>query len=134
MGKSLIQTVNQTSQNVAENGIISLGSVQRRYGCNLRLSGNGIEIVGEGYYKIDCNITAEPSAAGNVVVALYNNGVQIPGAIASATTTATQQLVTLPIQTTIRHGCCCEGADNLTAVLVTGEGAVTNIALRVEKS
>lgn len=134
MGKSLIQTVNQTSQTVADNGIIGLGSVQRRYGCNLRLSGNGIEVVGEGYYKIDCNITVEPEAAGDVVVALYNNGVQIPGAIASATTSATQQLVTLPIQTTIRQGCCCEGADNLTVVLVEGAGTVTNIALRVERS
>lgn len=134
MGKSLIQTVNQTSQTIADNGIIGLGSVQRRYGCNLRLSGNGIEVVGEGYYKIDCNVTVSPDAAGDVVVALYNNGVQIPGAIASATTSATDQLVTLPIQTTIRQGCRCEGADNLTVVLVEGAGTVSNIALRVERS
>lgn len=134
MSKSLIQTVNQSTQSVDENSIIALGSVQRRYGCNLRLSGNGIEVVGEGYYKIDCNVTAEPTAAGDVSVAIYNNGVQIPGAIATFTTTAADQAVTLPIQTTIRQGCRCEGADNLTVVLLTGEGSVTNIAVRVEKS
>lgn len=134
MSKSLIQTVNQSTQIVDENSIIALGSVQRRYGCNLRLSGNGIEVVGEGYYKIDCNVTAEPTAAGDVSVAIYNNGVQIPGAIATFTTTAADQAVTLPIQTTIRQGCRCEGADNLTVVLLTGEGSVTNIAVRVEKS
>ena len=82
MGKSLIQTTNQSQQAVAVNSIISPGSVLRRFGCNLRLSGNAIEVVGEGYYKIDCNVSVAPTAVGSVTVALYNNGVQIPGAIA----------------------------------------------------
>lgn len=134
MGKSLIQTANQTTQTLAENSVIGLGTVIRRYGCNLRLSGNGIEVNGEGYYKIDCNVTAAPTAAGNVTVALYDNGVQVPGAIATATTTAADQSVTLPIETTIRQGCRCEGADNLVVMLTEGAGDVTNISLRVEKS
>ena len=134
MGKSLIQTVNQTVQSLADNSLVSLGSVQRRYGCNLRLSGNGIEVIGEGYYKIDCNVTVAPETAGDVTVAIYDNGVQIPGAIATATTTAANQAVTVPIQSTIRQGCRCDGADNLTVVLVEGAGDVSNIALRVERS
>lgn len=133
MGRSLIQTANQSAQAVAENSIISLGSVQRRFGCNLRLSGNGIEINGEGYYTVDCDVSVAPTAAGPVTVALYNNGVQIPGAIAYGSVTTAGNPVTLPINTTVRQGCCCDSADNLTCVLVTGAGTVRNVSLRVAK-
>ena len=132
MSKSLIQVSNQSTQTVAEDSIISLGSVLRRFGCNCRLSGNAIEIIGSGYYTIDCAVTISPSAAGDVTVALYDNGVQIPGAIATGSVAATDDFVTLPIVTTIRQ-MCCESADNITCVLVTGDGNVTNVSLRVEK-
>ena len=134
MSRSLIQTTNQTTQAVALNGIISLGSVLRRFGCNLRLSGNAIECVGEGYYVVDCNVTVAPTAAGDVTVALYDNGVQIPGAIASGTVAAAGDFITLPIETTIRQGCCCDSAESITAVLLAGPGDVANIGLRIEKA
>lgn len=134
MGRSLIQTVNQSAQNVAENSIISLGSVLRRFGCNLRLSGNAIEINGEGYYKVDANVSVAPTAAGPVTVALYENGVQIPGAIAYGTAAAAGDSVTLSLETVIREGCCCDGADSLTCVLIEGAGVVQNISLRVDKA
>lgn len=134
MGKSLIQTTNQTTQTLAENGIISLGSVLRRYGCNCRLSGNAIEVVGEGYYKVDATVSVEPTATGNVTVALYNNGVQVQGAIAYGSVSTAENPVTLPIVSTIRQGCCCNSADSLTLVLLEGAGDVTNVSLRVEKS
>ena len=133
MSRSLIQTVNQSSQAVALNGIIALGSVLRRFGCNLRLNGNAIEISGEGYYTADCNVTVVPTAAGNVTVALYANGVQIPGAIASSVGAAGSP-VTLPISTTVRQGCCCDGATSITCALLAGPGNVTNITTRIEKA
>ena len=132
MGKSLIQTTNQTAQNVEESGIISLGSVLRRYGCNCRLSGNAIEVVGQGYYTVDVDVTVVPTAEGAVTVALYNNNVQIPSAIAYATGAADSP-ITLPITTTIRQVCNCEGADSLTVILLEGAGQVTNISARVVK-
>jgi len=131
MGKSLIQTTNQTSQAVEENGIISLGSVLRRYGCNLRLSGNAIEADGQGYYAVDVNVTVAPTAVGNVTVALFDNNVQVPSAIAYGTGEADSPL-TLPITTTIRQ-MCCQSVDSLTVVLLEGAGNVTNISVRVEK-
>lgn len=133
MGRSLIQTANQSSQSVLENSIISLGSVQRRFGCNLRLSGNGIEANGEGYYTIDANVSIAPTAAGPVTVAIYNNGNQIPGAIAYGSVSTAGNPITLCINCTIRQGCCCNSADNITVVLVTGAGDVQNISVRVVK-
>lgn len=134
MGKSLIQVANQSTQAVAVNSIIGLGSTQRRYGCNCRLSGNGIEVNGEGYYKVDASVSVAPTAAGNVTVALYNNGVQVPGAIAYDSVSTAANPTNLSIVATIRQGCCCDSADNLTLVLLEGEGNVTNVSMRVEKS
>ena len=134
MSRSLIQTTNQTTQPVSLNGIISLGSVLRRFGCNLRLSGNAIECVGEGYYTISCNVSVAPTVAGDVAVALYDNGVQIPGAIAYGTVSTAGDLITLPIETTIRQGCCCDSAESITAVLLAGAGDVANVGLRIEKA
>ena len=133
MSKSLIQTANQSAQTVANNSIISLGSVQRRFGCNLRLSGNAIECDGQGYYTIDGNVSVAPTAVGNVTVALFNNGVQIPGAIAYGAVSTAGNSTTLPLETTIRQGCCCDSADNITVVLIEGAGTVRNISLRVVK-
>lgn len=132
MSRSLIQLANQSPQDVAEGGIIALGSVQRRYGCNLRLSGNGVEADGAGYYDIDMAVTVEPAAVGAVTVAAYKNGQQIPGAIAYGYVGTVDEPVTLPITTTIRQN-CCDSADNITAVLVENAGVVTNISTRVKK-
>ena len=133
MSRSLIQVANQSTQTVAVNSLISLGSVQRRFGRNLHLSGNGIEVNGEGYYTIDVDATVLPTAAGNVTIAVFNNGVQIPGAIATGSTSTAGSPVNLGINTTIRQGCCCDSADNLTVVLLVGAGTVSNISMRVVK-
>ena len=132
MGKSLIQTTNQTSQSVEENGIVSLGSVLRRYGCNCRLSGNAIEIVGQGYYTVDVDVTVVPTAAGAVTVALFNDNVQVPSAIAYGTGEADSP-ISFAISTTIRQ-MCCDSTDSLTVVLTDGAGQVSNVSVRVVKS
>lgn len=132
MARSLIQVANQSTQAVAENSIIALGSTQRRFGCNCRLSGNGIEVNGEGYYTVDASVSVAPTTAGAVTVAVYNNGVQIPGAVAYTTGTAGDP-VAVSINATVRQGCCCDSADNLTLVLIEGAGNVQNVSMRVVK-
>ena len=133
MSRSLIQVANQSTQAVAVNSIISLGSTQRRFGCNCRLSGNAIEVSGEGYYTVDADISVAPTATGAVTVALFNNGVQIPGAIAYGSVSTAGNPVQLCINTTVRQGCCCDSADNLTLVLLAGAGNVENVSMRVVK-
>ena len=134
MSKSLIQTANPSSQTVAVNGIINPGSVIRRFGCNCRLSGNGIEVEGEGYYKIDASITLAPTAAGNATVVMYKDGSPVTGARATESVTTAGNSVSLPIIATIRKGCNCDGASNITFVLTEGASTVTNIAVRIEKA
>ena len=83
---------------------------------------------------IDASVSVAPTAAGNVTVAVYDNGVQIPGAIAYGSTTTAENNVALPIVSTIRRGCNCDGADNITLMLLEGAGTVKNVSLRIEKS
>ena len=134
MSKSLIQLYNESTQAVTESNVINLGSVLRRYGCNLRLSGGAVEIDGPGYYEANVIATIEPTAVGNVTVALFENNVQIPGAIASAYASLAESPVVLPIVTTIRKGCNCDGASQIVLKLIEGPGNVTNVSTRIVKS
>ena len=82
---------------------------------------------------VDATISVTPTTAGQVVVALYENGVQVQGAIAYGTTAVLGEYVTLPITATIRK-MCCDSADSLTVVLIDGAGEVNNISVRVQKA
>lgn len=131
MSKSLIQVVDPFTQAVAVDGEIALGSVVRRFGCNLKLSGNSVVATGEGYYMIDAAVTVEPTATGAVTVGLFSNGTALPGVLSSSYGTASEP-VTLPLVGTIRNVNCAE--NSLTLVLLNGAGNVTNVSMRVEKA
>ena len=130
--KSLIYTAMQTPTDVAVNGIIHLGTIVRRYGCNCNLNGNGIAINGQGYYDVDVSVEAVPDAAGTVTVQLLKDGVAVPGATAAATVAAVANTVTLAFPATVRLGCCSTGSV-LTLLLTGAASTVNNVAARVEK-
>lgn len=134
MSKSAIYTVNSSAQNVAVNGTLNLGSMIRRFGSNLNLSGSAIQIAGAGYYDIDASITLAPTAAGNVTITAYLDNVAIPGAAVTGSVSTANNPVNLSISSLIRQACqCCEGLNNLTFVLTGTAAAVTNVAVVVEK-
>lgn len=135
MSRSLIQTANTSTQAVTpavNPAIVSLGNVVRRYGCNLRINGDSIEERGAGYYEIDGTITVIPTAAGDVTVALYENGVVMPGTQVSGNVGAASP-ITLPLVATSRIN-CCEGVSSITVGVIEGEGSVDNVSLRIVKS
>ena len=134
MSKSLIYTANTSVQNVAVDGIISPGTVIRRFGPNLNLSGNAIQIAGAGYYEINASFVVAPTAEGEVTITAYVNNVPVQGAIATATVAAAGDSVTLSIDSVFRQQCqCCEGLSNLTFVLTGTAANVTNSAIVVDK-
>lgn len=136
MSRSAIYVVNNSTQEVVVDGTINPGSIIRRFGPGVGVSANGIQIDGLGYYILDSSITLAPTAAGEVTVTVFNNGIAIPGATATATAAAADDVVNLSINALIRETGCCyynNGPASLTFV-VTGTGAsVTNIASRVVK-
>ena len=134
MSKSAIYTANTSTQSVAVDGIINPGTIIRRYGPNVNLSGNAIQISGAGYYDIDASFTVAPTAAGSVTVTAYLNNVAIPGATTSGSVSTASNPLTLSISSLVKEGCpCCEGLSTLTFVLTGTASTVSNSAIVVEK-
>lgn len=131
MSRSLIQVANQSTQNLAIDSVVNPGTTIRRFGKDLRLNGNSIEIAGTGYYTVSGTLTVTPNAVGNVAAALYLNGVQIPGTLVGGSVSTVGNSTTLPFETTLRRGCCCDTPDILTCRLITGASSGTNYSLRV---
>jgi hypothetical protein len=132
--KSAIYTAMQTPTEVAVNGVIPLGSLIRRYGCDISLNGNAVNIVGKGYkgyYDVDVSITVSPTAAGTVTATLIKDGVVVPGATASANAAAGAP-VTLAFPALVRQACCASGSA-LSLVLTGAASTVSNVALRVQR-
>lgn len=134
MSKSLIYTVNLATQNLADNGIINPGTVMRRFGPNLGLSGNAIQIVGNGYYEINANFIIAPTATTPVTVTAYLDGVAIPGAIATGAVSTADNPITLPINAIFRlANKCCNNFSTLTFVVSDTTSNISNAAIIVEK-
>lgn len=129
--KSAIYTAMQTPTGVAVGGVIPLGSLIRRYGRDLELNGNAVNLTGAGYYDVDASISVAPIAAGTVTVSLYQNGVAVPGASASAAL-AEGTVSDLSITALVRQVCCAAGSA-LTLVLTGAASTVSNVALRVQR-
>lgn len=121
----------QTPTAVAVDGVIPLGSLIRRYGCDVALNGNAVNITGAGYYDVDASVTVTPAAAGTVTVTLFKDGVAVPGATASETAAA-NGTVDLNIPALVRQVCCAAGSA-LTLVLTGAAATVNNVALRVQR-
>ena len=59
---------------------------------------NTISFYKTGLYDLNAILVVTDVAAGNVTAQLYRDGVAVPGATASATSAATTDLITLPLQ------------------------------------
>lgn len=135
--KSAIYTANTTAQTLAAGATIALGSIIRRFGndrcCNptINLSGAGITLNECGYYKINARVTDAPTADGIVTVTLLQDGVAIPGAVASNTAAAASNPTSVTAGAIVRVVGCA--TSTITAVLTSGAGSVTNVSVDVEK-
>lgn len=133
MSKSLVYTANTSGAAVPIGNTIPVGSIIRRYGKCIEAAGSAVNIQESGYYAVDVSASVTAAAIGDVVIALTQDGVPVPGARAAATiTTATTQSVDLGFSAVVRVTCCSNA--NL-SVIVSGTTAPTvqNMAFRVIK-
>lgn len=136
--KSAIMTANTSSQELLANAPIPFGSIVRRYGRFCNLAGSDIVIgdycsdEGCGYYKVDCSVTLQPTAEGNVTVQLYVNGEPYSGASAAQTVAAAGDTVTLSFPAIVRLFGCCTFA-NLQVCIGEETATMTNYVFTVEK-
>ena len=127
---SALYTVN-TNYSVVEGADVPFGNIVRRYGRNCQLNGGGISLIGGGYYDIESTFTFTPTGAGDVTVQFYQDGLGIPGAVATFAGTA-GSAVTVPIICLVRN---CGGSCNTTITAsVSAAGVVNNFATKIEKA
>lgn len=132
MSKSAIFTALTTSTAVTVGSIIPLGTIQRRFGCNLDLATNNtIETCGKGYYKVTAVATMSAPSTDPITVSLQQDGVTVPGASATITVAGTSSETVLAITAIIRNKCECQS--DLSFVLTGAAATVDNMSVVVEK-
>lgn len=143
----LIGTQNTGSQTVLTDGIISLGSVYRKY-CKRANNGlptfasndNSITLNGKGIYHITATFVGTGTTAGTLTIQMLENGTAITGGISSETiTTVDTELRTFIIDRYILvDDTCLLGCNSTLAKTIsfenTGVGATfSNVVVNVDK-
>ena len=131
MSKSLIYTSTNAVQPLAVGATIDLGNVIRRFGPNIRLNGNAININGAGYYKISADIELTGTTEGTATISMLKDGVVEAIRRVSLTVGAIKNV---PLQAVIREfGCCANNNSNITFVLGGVAESVTEMSVIVTK-
>lgn len=131
MSKSILYAANTSPQELQTGDLVSFGQTVRRYGNNLGVYGGNITEKGPGYYTHAANLNIVSGADGEVTIALFRNGVRIPGAFITITTTSGRSYqAAIPFVT--RETCCVEGT--ITAEVLAGTVSVTSAAMWSERA
>ncbi len=145
----LLGTRNFSTQTVLADGIINIGSVYRKFckrtKCGMptfSVTSNGISLQDDGIYHVTATLVGSGSAAGDLSVQLYVNGVPVDGAISTQTiTTADTEIRTFVIDTYVKvdSGCVLgiQSTDIQTISLVNVsediDATFTSVVLNVSK-
>lgn len=142
----LIGTKNFTSQEVLTNGILNLGSVYRRYCRRINgtrtfdFDGSDIVLQQSGMYHITVTAVASGQVAGDVTLALYENGVAVSGVFSTETiTTPDTEFRTLVLDYYVLVDSACVLGNTATvskaiSLVNTGvEATYTSVVVNVDK-
>ena len=133
----MISSYNNTSQEVAINGLLTFTTDRILTGCTATRNGQTFQLNKPGYYYVTFNANgAATTAVGDIVVVLQNNGVAVPGAIATFTTTVADDATNLAFSTIIRvpPSCCAvDNTANLTLVNTGVAATYTNVNINITK-
>ena len=133
----MISSYNNTTQEVAINGLLTFTTDRILTGCTATRNGQTFQLNKPGYYYVTFNADgAATTAVGDIVVVLQNNGVAVPGAIATFTTTVADDATNLAFSTIIRvpPSCCAvDNTANLTLVNTGVAATFTNVNINITK-
>ena len=133
----MISSYNITTQEVAANGLLTFSTDRILTGCTATRNGQTFQLNKPGYYYVTFNADgAATTAVGDIVVVLQDNGVAVPGAIATFTTTVADDAINLAFSTIIRvpPSCCAvDNTANLTLVNTGVAATFTNANINITK-
>ena len=133
----MISSYNTTSQAIATNGLLNFTTDRILTGCTATRDGQTFQLNKPGYYYVTFNaVAAATTTVGELTVELYNNGVAVPGAEASYTTTTAGDNANYAFSTIIRvpPSCCVVNNTARLTVVNTGVDATyTNVNINITK-
>lgn len=135
MSKALAFISNNTSQTITGGGTVNPGTAVHGFGCaccgrTIQLNGTNINLRESGYYQVDVGATVSATAAGNVTLALYQDGALV--AQGSETIAAANDPASISFPASVKVN--CSSVLTLVATSTAGDPIVTNIYTTIEKA
>ena len=133
----MISSYNTTSQAIVSNGLLNFTTDRILTGCTATRNGQTFQLNKPGYYYVTFNaVAAATTTVGELTVELYNNGVAVPGAEASYTTTTAGENANYAFSTIVRVLPSCplvNNTANLTVVNTGVDATYTNVNINITK-
>ena len=133
----MISSYNTNSQAVATGDSLTFTTDRILTGCTATRNGQTFQLNKPGYYYVTFNaVAAATTTVGELTVELQNNGVVVPGAEASYTTTAAGDNSNYAFSTIIRVPPSCCAVDNtarLTVVNIGVDATYANVNINITK-
>lgn len=131
MAKSGIYIASNTSTTVTNGDIVPLGTVQRKYGCDIEQDGDTIIVCGKDKaFKVQAILTLSAASTAPITVTLQKDGVPVLGASSTITVAGTSDQTVLSVQGVVKNICDCGGV--LSFVLTGADATIDNDSVIVE--
>ena len=133
----MISSYNITSQDVAVNGLLTFTTDRILTGCTITRNGPTFQLNKPGYYYVTFNADgAATTTPGDIVIVLQNNGIAIPGAMATVTVAAADDATNLAFATIVKVPPSCCAIDNTAMLTLVNTGVAatfTNVNINITK-
>ena len=133
----MISSYNITSQAILTDGLLTFTTDRILTGCTATRDGATFQLNKPGYYYVTFNADAAATEAlGVLSMELQNNGVAVPGAEASSTTTVAGNISNYAFSTIIRVLPSCAMVDNTAKLTVVNTGVdatYSNVNINITK-
>lgn len=130
--KSVLNAYTNSVQSVIAQGSVLFNNNNPLTGCSIaHASGSSsVQLRKPGIYLINFNADASTTATagGTITLQLSNNGVIVPGASSTATTTSNTAIVTVSFSTIIRVLRSCDCVNNQTNLTVINTGSAVSLS------
>lgn len=135
MSKAFAFISNNTSQTITGGGVVNPGTAQHGFGCTccnrtIQINGTNIDLRESGYYQVDVGATVSATDAGNVTLALHQDGALV--AQGSETVSAANDPASISFPTGVKVN--CSSVLTLVVTSTAGDPIVTNIYTTIEKA
>lgn len=134
MAKAFAFITNTATQTLTSGANVAPGTAQHGFGgcgCGytIQVSGNNINLRAPGYYDIEIGATVTDSDAGNVTLALYQDGVLVAQGIEAIAAANDPANISFPAGVKVN----CNSVLTLIVTTTAGNPIVTGLYITVEK-